>query len=90
MQRRVVVTGLGMVTPLSCDVADCWKRITAGESGISECTVAGADKMRSRIAGHVRDWDPSGYMDRREFNRLDRFTQFAIVAGTVYCKLAKN
>jgi len=81
MKRRVVVTGLGIVTPLSCKVDECWQKIVAGESGISELTIPGADRMRSRIAGHVLNWDPSEFLERRDANRLDRFTQFAMVAG---------
>ena len=53
MQRRVVVNGLGIVTPLSCKVDECWQKVIAGESGISELTIPGADRMRSRIAGHL-------------------------------------
>lgn len=81
MKRRVVVTGLGTVTPLSCKVEECWQKIVAGQSGISRCNIPGIDRMRSRIAGHVLDWDPSEFLERREANRLDRFTQFAMVAG---------
>ncbi len=82
MKRRVVVTGLGVVTPLSCKVDDCWQKIVAGESGIGVSTVQESEKMRARIAGHILDWDPSAYIDRREANRVDRFTQFAVVAGS--------
>ncbi len=80
MKRRVVVTGLGIVTPLSCNVADCWTRIAAGESGIHSAATLNTERMRSKIAGDVRDWDPSDYIEHREIKRLDRFTQFAIAA----------
>jgi len=82
MRRRVVVTGLGIVSPLSCKIEECWQKILAGESGIVQSTVEHVDRMRARIAGHVLDWDPSEYIERREANRIDRFTQFALVAGT--------
>ncbi|MGI9516889.1 MAG: beta-ketoacyl-ACP synthase II [Pirellulaceae bacterium] len=80
MKRRVVVTGLGIVTPLSCNVADCWTRIVAGESGIHQAATLDTKRMRVTIAGDVGDWDPSGYIEKREINRIDRFTQFSIVA----------
>ncbi len=86
MKRRVVVTGLGIVTPLSCKVEDCWQKIVAGESGISEIEIPGIDRMRSRIAGHLPNYDPSDYMERREANRLDRFSQFAMTAGCAAVK----
>ena len=82
MARRVVVTGLGVVTPLGCEVDESWKKIVAGVSGIRVTESLDTSRMRSQIAGEVPDFDPSGYLDRRELNRLDRFTQFAMVAGT--------
>ena len=59
MKRRVVVTGLGIVSPLSCNVDECWRKTIAGESGIGNSNVTGIERMRARIAGHVHDFDPS-------------------------------
>jgi hypothetical protein len=81
-RRRVVVTGMGAVTPLGNDVATFWRRLVAGESGVR--TIAGFDPSRldSRIAGEVRRLRPSGVLDRKEVRRNDRYTQFmALVAG---------
>lgn len=82
MKRRVVVTGMGIVSPLACKVDECWRKILAGDSGIVDSSVEQVDRMRARIAGHVLNWDTTGYIEHREAKRIDRFTQFAIVAGT--------
>jgi 3-oxoacyl-[acyl-carrier-protein] synthase II len=82
MKRRVVVTGLGLVSPLGCDVSRCWEQILAGQSGIRLTQLVDTSCMRSKVGGDVWDWDPGLWLDRREVNRLDRFTQFAMVAGT--------
>lgn len=81
MRRRVVITGLGVVTPLSCQVDDCWQRILNGESGIHPIQLFDVSDMRVNFGGDVLDWNPDDYMDKREQKRIDRFTQFAIVAG---------
>ena len=82
MKRRVVVTGLGVVTSLSQDVEDLWRRLLAGESGIHHLECVETDLFKVKIGGDVHDWDPSAVIDHREAKRIDRFTQFAIVAGT--------
>jgi 3-oxoacyl-[acyl-carrier-protein] synthase II len=82
MKRRVVVTGLGVVTPLGCKVEECWQKVLAGESGIHLNQLVDTSSMRCKISGDIIDWDPSDYLDRREISRLDRFTQFSLVAGS--------
>lgn len=82
MNRRVVVTGLGVVTSLSCKVDDLWQRILAGESGIHEIRLFDTSDFRVKIGGDVYDFDASDYMDSKELKRVDRFTQFAAMAGT--------
>lgn len=81
MKRRVVVTGLGVVTPLSCQVNDLWQRLLAGESGVRPMRVMDASRFEVKFAGEIQDWDPSAYIEKKEIKRIDRFTQFAMVAG---------
>ncbi len=82
MKRRVVVTGMGIVTPLSCQVDECWQKVLAGESGIHLTQTVDTSMMRCKIGGDILNWDPGAYMERKEVNRVDRFTQFTLVAGT--------
>ena len=81
MPRRVVVTGLGAVTPLGNNVETYWKNLLAGKSGIGPITHFDASQFDSRIAGEVREFDPSGVVDRKEARRLDLFVQYALVAA---------
>jgi 3-oxoacyl-[acyl-carrier-protein] synthase II len=80
-RRRVVVTGMGMVTPLGNDVATTWEALVAGRSGIR--TIDGFDPSRlsARVAGEVRDLDATTILDRKELRRTDRYIQFALVAA---------
>ena len=82
MTRRIVVTGLGVVTPLSQNVDDLWQRILKCESGIHILQVVDVDLFKIKIGGDIYDWDPSEIIPPREAKRMDRFTQFAMVAGT--------
>ena len=82
MKRRVVVTGLGVVTSLSCQVDDLWKRILAGESGIHPIRVFDTTDFKVKFGGDIYDWDPGEYISQKDSKRIDRFTQFALVAGT--------
>ena len=78
--RRVVATGLGMVTALGGDVASTWDGLVAGRSGIRPITAFDPSRVSSRIAGEVPDFDPSPVLDRKEQRRNDRYTQLALVA----------
>ncbi|MFH1475309.1 MAG: beta-ketoacyl-ACP synthase II, partial [Chloroflexota bacterium] len=78
--RRVVATGLGLVTALGGDVASTWEGLVAGRSGIRPITAFDPSRVASRIAGEVRDFDPSPVLDRKEQRRNDRYTQLALVA----------
>ncbi len=82
MKRRVVVTGLGVVTSLSCQVDDLFNRVVAGESGIHTLRLFDTKGHRVTFAGDIYDWKPVEYISLKELKRVDRFTQFAIVAGT--------
>jgi 3-oxoacyl-[acyl-carrier-protein] synthase II len=81
MKRRVVVTGLGAVTGLSCKVEDLWKRICAGESGVGPITLWDVANYKVKFAGEVRNWSTDSYVSPKDAKRLDRFTQFALVAA---------
>ena len=81
MKRRVVVTGLGAVTSLSCKLDDLWSRILRGESGIHELRLFDSKDFKVHFAGEVRDWSTDGYLPPKDANRLDRFAQFAMVAA---------
>ena len=81
MKRRVVVTGLGAVTGLSCQVEDLWKRICAGESGVGPIHLFPTTNFKVRFAGEVRNWSTDAYISPKDAKRIDRFTQFALVAG---------
>jgi len=81
MKRRVVVTGMGVVTSLSCEVEDLWTRVCNGESGIHPIERFDASYFRSRIGGELQGWSTEGYMPSNEAKRLDRFAQFALVGA---------
>lgn len=81
MKRRVVVTGLGVVTPLSCQTDDLFQRLLAGESGIRLLRLIDTAGFKIRIGGDLPDWNPTEYIEHKEMKRIDRFSQFALVAG---------
>ncbi|MEB3233388.1 MAG: beta-ketoacyl synthase N-terminal-like domain-containing protein, partial [Leptolyngbyaceae bacterium] len=80
-RRRVVVTGLGALTPLGNTVDEYWQGLMAGKSGIGPITLFDASKHACRIAGEVKGFDPSAYMSPKDAKRMDRFSQFAIAAS---------
>jgi 3-oxoacyl-[acyl-carrier-protein] synthase II len=82
MKRRVVVTGLGVVTSLSCKVDDLFQRVVRGESGIHPLKLFSTEGHKVRFGGDIYDWDPVDYIPPKELKRIDRFTQFALVAGS--------
>jgi 3-oxoacyl-[acyl-carrier-protein] synthase II len=80
-RRRVVVTGLGMVTSLGADVASTWAGIVAGKSGISNVEHFDASAHKTRFAGLVRDFNPVDYMPAKEVRRYDEFMHYGMAAG---------
>ena len=78
--RRVVVTGMGVLTPLGNDVPTFWANLVAGRSGIRRIGSFDPGRLTSQVAGEVLDFDPSGVLDRKEQRRNDRYTQLALVA----------
>lgn len=79
MKRRVVVTGAGIITPLSCDVDECWNRILACESGIHDIQLFDTSDIKVKIGGDVYDWQFGG--NSAEARKIDRYSQFAKVAA---------
>jgi 3-oxoacyl-[acyl-carrier-protein] synthase II len=80
-RRRVVVTGLGAVTPVGNTRDEFWRRLVAGESGVAPITAFDASDFDARIAAEVKEWAPEQVIGRKEARRMDRFTQFAFVAA---------
>lgn len=81
MKRRVVVTGLGAVTALSCKLDDLWRRILEGESGVRTITRFDTSRFRVRFGGEIETLDTEGYLSPKEAKRIDPFAQYAMVAG---------
>lgn len=81
MRPRVVVTGIGAVTPLGIGVDTTWQALKRGESSAGPITAFDAEKFDARIACEVKDFDPEQFMDRRTAKHLDRFSQFAVAAA---------
>ena len=81
MNRRVVVTGLGMISPLGNDLATSWKAALEGKSGVVRVTQFDASALGSQIAGEVKDFDASKYLGVKEVRRFDRFVHFGVAAG---------
>jgi 3-oxoacyl-[acyl-carrier-protein] synthase II len=80
-ERRVVITGMGAVTPIGNTAPEFWRRLVAGERGVRRIEAFDPSRVTSQVAGEVRDFDPSGVLDRKEIRRNDRATQMALVAS---------
>jgi 3-oxoacyl-[acyl-carrier-protein] synthase II len=81
MPKRVVITGLGMVTPLGLDVKNSWQSAIAGKSGISKITRFDTTGFATTFAGEVKGFDPEQHFEKKEIRRLDSYTQYAIVSA---------
>lgn len=79
--RRVVVTGLGAITPIGKGIESFWNNLSEGKSGAAPITIFDAEQFKTQFACEVKNFDPSEYFDRRESKRLDRFMQFGLIAG---------
>ena len=80
MKRRVVVTGIGLVSPVGLTREETWGSLLAGESGIDRISSFDAEELETTIAGEVKGFDPTSYVGRKEARRMDRFVQFAVAA----------
>lgn len=81
MARRVVVTGIGLVSPLGIGTEESWHGLKEGRSGISHITAFDASQFSCRIAGEVRGFEPERFIERKEIRKMGRFIQFAIAAS---------
>jgi len=80
-KRRVVVTGLGLVTPVGIGVTESWKNIVAGVSGISNITKFDASNFPSNLAGEVKNFEPNNFLNPKDARRMDTFIQYGLTAG---------
>ena len=87
--RRVVVTGLGAITPVGNNVNEFWDGIVNGKCGIDQITLFDTENFKVKLAGEVKNFNVEDYFDRREAKRLDRFSHFAIVAARELMKDSK-
>src|SRR4030042_4028254 len=80
-KRRVVITGVGMITPLGSGVEQTWNGLLAGRSGIGKITQFDAANFATRIAGEVDGFNPEDYIEPKEIKKMDRFIHFALAAA---------
>ena len=80
-KRRVVVTGIGAVTPLGNDIETTWSGIKEGKSGVGMLTRLDASQFAAKIAAEVKDFDIEKYIERKEARKMDRFTHYALAAS---------
>lgn len=80
-KKRVVITGLGAVTPIGVNVPDYWQALLSGKNGVAPITLFDAAKFDTKFAAEVKDFNPENYFDKKAVNRLDRFSQFAIASA---------
>ena len=79
--RRVVITGIGMVSPLGLNIASSWSEILAGRSGITNITSFDTSKLPCRIAGTVKDFNPENYIEPRDVRKMDKFIHYGLAAA---------
>jgi len=80
-RKRVVITGLGAVTPIGVNVPDFWQALLSGKNGVAPITLFDAAKFDTKFAAEVKDFNPDNYFDKKSVKRLDRFSQFAIASA---------
>jgi 3-oxoacyl-[acyl-carrier-protein] synthase II len=83
MNKRVVVTGLGIMSPLGIGIEENWQAIMQGKSGVGPITRFDATDFPSKIAGEVKNFDPLNYVDKKDVKKMDAFIHYAIAAGTM-------
>ncbi|WP_243385729.1 beta-ketoacyl-ACP synthase II [Bacillus kexueae] len=85
-KRRVVVTGLGAVTPIGLDAKTSWENALKGVSGIGELTRVNKDDYPAKVAAEINDFNPENFMDKKEARKMDRFTQYALASSMMAVK----
>ncbi|MEO4054251.1 beta-ketoacyl-ACP synthase II [Solibacillus sp. CAU 1738] len=85
-KRRVVVTGIGAVTPLGNTIEETWEAIKAGKSGVGPLTRVDAEKFPAKVAAQVNDFNIEDFIERKEARKMDRFTQYALAASMMAAK----
>lgn len=81
MYKRVVITGMGVVSPIGCGLDNFWNGIKTGQCGIDEITAFDTSEFSVKLAAEIKDFDPNDYMEKKEAKRMDRFCQFAVAAS---------
>jgi 3-oxoacyl-[acyl-carrier-protein] synthase II len=81
MERRVVITGIGLITPIGNDAESTWSSLLAGVNGAGPTTLFDTTEFATKFACEVKNWEPSKWFDKRELKHLDRFLQFGVAAG---------
>ena len=81
MERRVVITGLGALTPIGNNVEEFWKGIKEGKCGIDNITLFDATNFKVKLAAELKNYNPENYFEKREAKRLDKFSQYAMIAA---------
>ena len=82
-QRRVVITGMGAITPLGLTLAESWAAVRANRCGIGPITQYDTTNQKVTLAGEVKNFDPTACIDKREVRKLDRNVQFALAAAEI-------
>ncbi|AHF07607.1 beta-ketoacyl-ACP synthase II [Desulfitobacterium metallireducens] len=81
MQHRTVITGMGVISPVGNTIEDFWKSLSQGESGLDFVTRFDVSNMPTKVAGEVKDFEPTDWLDKKESRHMDRFAQFAVAAA---------
>ncbi|HZU85756.1 MAG TPA: beta-ketoacyl-ACP synthase II [Polyangiaceae bacterium] len=89
MMERVVITGIGLVTPVGIGTRESWQALLAGQNGIGPITLFDCSAFRVRIAGEVKGWEPTRWIEKKKLKEMDRFTEFALGAAAMAVSDAK-
>ena len=81
MEKRVVITGLGAITPIGKNVTETWKGIENGTCGIDNISLFNAETFKTKLVAEVKEYNPLDYFEQKQAKRLDRSSQFAIIAA---------